>query len=295
MNESTATNKTPLSVVISAKNEEKNMARCLAHLSWADEIFVVDSQSMDRTAAISKDMGAKVVQFYLEGSFPKKKNWALKNLPFSYEWVLIVDADEVIPSELAEEISQVLQNPSGYDGYFINRCFYFLGRWLRHGGYYPSYNLRLFKHRLGRYEKIIADGAGDNEVHEHVILNGRAASLKHEMLHYAYPDLTTWMEKHNRYAAWEADLLEWLRSGEQERNEPLLAGALRFKRRLKRLSLRLPLRFLFRFFYMYIWKGGFLDGRPGFIFCVLQSFYDFLSWAKAYEKRMNPPFGEAKP
>ena len=150
--------KAPVSVIIPVKNEGNNIQRCLEHLRWAEEIFVVDSQSIDETLKIANDLGVNVVQFRFNGTYPKKKNWALENLPFRNEWVLIVDADEVIPPGLAEEITDALQHPNGFDGYFINRRFFFLGRWLNHCGYYPSLNLRLFKHRLGRYERMIADG-----------------------------------------------------------------------------------------------------------------------------------------
>ena len=276
-----------MSVVIPAKNEARNIRRCLGHLKWADEIFLVDSQSIDETLKVAQDMGVKIVQFYFNGTYPKKKNWALQNLPFRNEWVLIVDADELVPVELAEEISQVLQQHNGRKGYYINRRFFFLGRWLRHCGYYPSFNLRLFKHHWGRYEKMIARGAGDNEVHEHVVLDGRAGTLHEDMLHYAYPDITTWVEKHNRYSNWEAELEGRFRARDPNGKEQLIGRKLQIKRLLKRIYLGVPLRFIFRFFYAYVWKKGFLDGKPGFIFCVLLSFYDFLSWAKAYEQKMQ--------
>lgn len=276
--------KVPVSVIIPVKNEGKNIRRCLEHVKWAEEIFLIDSQSIDETLKIADEIAVKIVQFRFNGTYPKKKNWALENLPFRNEWVLIVDADEVIPPDLGEEIAGVLQQPNGYDGYYVNRRFFFLGRWLRHCGYYPSFNLRLFKHRLGRYEKMMAGGAGDNEVHEHVILSGKAGYLGHDMLHYAYPDIATWVEKHNRYSNWEGELRERFRSGSREWNDRLGEPRLRFKRWLKKVSWRIPFRFIPRFLYAYIWKKGFLDGKPGFIFCVLLSFYDFLSWAKAYEQ-----------
>src|SRR3990172_9987066 len=99
----------PVSILMPVKNEKKNIRRCLEHLRWADEILVVDSQSSDNGVKIAEELGARVVQFHFNGTYPKKKNWALENLPFRHEWVLIVDSDEVIPSELAEEISRVVQ------------------------------------------------------------------------------------------------------------------------------------------------------------------------------------------
>ncbi len=278
--------KTPVSVMVPVKNEEKNLGPCLQHLQWADEIWVVDSQSTDGTAQVAASLGARVVQFHFSGSFPKKKNWALQNLAFGNEWVLIVDADEWIPPELADEIHEAVTGRKDYDGYYLNRRFFFMGRWIRHCGYYPSYNLRLLKHRLGRYEAFPSSQAGDNEVHEHVLLQGRAGFLTQDMLHHAYPDIFTWVEKHNRYSNWEAEVEEKFQekaSGHSGWAEPL-----RWKRRLKRLYLRLPLRFVLRFFCAYLWKSGFRDGKAGFIFCTLLSFYDFLSWAKSWERKHMP-------
>ncbi len=164
--------------------------------------------------------------------------------------------------------------------------YYFLGRRIRHCGYSEAWNLRLFKHRLGRYEKMpVTPGSrtGDNEAHEHVELNGRVARLVHELDHYAYPTLSVWVEKHDRYASWEAEMYErFLRE-----TPPASIGAgKRFKRRLKQVYLRLPLRPLIRFFYAYVLRLGFLDGMPGLAFCTLLGFYDFLCWAKVYEKRL---------
>jgi len=208
----------PVSVIVPVKNEAQNLGRCLAHLGWADEVFVVDSQSSDDTARIAEEFRAKVVQFHFDGTYPKKKNWALESLPFANEWVLIVDADEVIPPELAREIAATLAAP-GHEGYLLNFRYMFLGRWIRHCGYYPVWKLVLFKHRLGRFEKMpIASAAntGDNEVHEHVILRGSTGRLSHEVLHYPYPTIDSWVEKHNRYSNWEAALHERFLRGDAE-------------------------------------------------------------------------------
>jgi glycosyltransferase involved in cell wall biosynthesis len=276
----------PISVLVPVKNEAENLRRCLPALEWADEIFVVDSQSTDDTAHVAAEYGASLVQFHFNGSYPKKKNWALDNLPFRNEWVLIIDADEKVVPELAEEIARRIGSERA-DGYYLNMKYYFLGRRIRHCGYAESWNLRLFKHRLGRYEAMpITPGVatGDNEAHEHVELNGKVLRLDHELDHYAYPTITVWVEKHNRYATWEAAMYErFLR-------EPVPAAigrGKRFKRRLKKLFLRLPLRPFLRFAYAYVFRLGFLDGMPGLVFCTLLSFYDFLSWAKVYERKIS--------
>ena len=278
--------KTPVSVIIPVKNEAKNLTRCLPALTWADEVFVVDSQSSDQTAEVAASFGAQVVQFHFNGNYPKKKNWALDNLPFRNDWVMIVDADEVVVPELASEIADRIARGEA-DGYYLNSRYYFLGRRIRHCGYSSCWNLRLFKHRLGRYEKI-PDGtggrAGDNEAHEHVELEGRVVRLSHELLHHAYPTVAVWVEKHNRYAIWEAALAD------RVINEPIpktIGGVQRFKRRLKKIAWRLPMRPVVRFLYAYVLRLGFLDGKPGLYFCGLLAFYDFLALANRYEMRAS--------
>src|SRR5213596_3904489 len=176
----------PLSVLVPVKNEAANLHDCLVSVSFAKEIVVVDSESTDGTAAIATAAGARVVQFVWNGKFPRKKNWALENIPWRHEWVLIIDADERITPELEREISLAIRH-SDADGFYLNRRFWFLGGWINHCGYFPSWNLRLFRHRLGRYEQIEIDDnilSGDNEVHEHVLLDGRAEDLSAPMEHY---------------------------------------------------------------------------------------------------------------
>src|SRR5438309_1982475 len=247
----------PVSVLVPIRNEAENLPRCLSSVQWADEIFVVDSQSTDGSAEIAERCGAKVVQFEFNGVWPKKKNWALENLPFKNEWVLILDADEVLPAGAGEEIANSIANAGAIAGYWICRRFFFLGRWLRHS-YYPNWNLRLFRHSLGRYEHLTdADTrSGDNEVHEHVVVQGPTARLRCEMDHYAFPSIEVFIEKHNRYSNWEArvaaDKLLGKSSGE------LGSAPVERRRRLKMISERLPFRPLLRFLYIYIWQKGFL-------------------------------------
>lgn len=273
------------SVLIPVRNEIRNIAECLKSVSWSDDVVVVDSASTDGTAEKAKELGARVVQFNWNRSFPRKKNWALENLGWKNEWVLVLDADERVTPDLATEIQQTLGSPRA-DGYFINRRFMFLGQWIRHCGYYPSWNLRLFRHRLGRYERFeLGDtGSGDNEVHEHVILNGRSAYLKQDLLHFAYPDIATWIQKHNRYSNWEAQVEVFGRNGSSgtEISPPLAR-----RRALRNWSRRLPLRPTLRFFYSYVLKRGFLDGEAGYIFCRLLATYEMLNVYKARELRKN--------
>jgi glycosyltransferase involved in cell wall biosynthesis len=274
----------PVSVLVPIKNEAENLPRCLSCVQWADEIFVVDSQSTDGSAEIAERHGAKVAQFHFNGTWPKKKNWALENLPLKNEWVFILDADEVLPPEAAGEIARAIADAGEIVGYWVNRRFFFLGRWLRHS-YYPNWNLRLFRHSLGRYEKLTgADTrSGDNEVHEHVVVNGPTARLQVEMDHHAFPSVEVFIEKHNRYSNWEARVAADNFLG-QSSGDLSHAGVER-RRRLKTLSQRLFFRPLLRFLYIYIWEKGFLDGRDGYYFARLHAIYEFLSVAKTYELR----------
>jgi glycosyltransferase involved in cell wall biosynthesis len=277
----------PLSILIPIKNEASNLARCLESVAWAADVIVVDSQSTDGSIRIAEEYGARVVQFAFNGNWPKKKNWALENVPFKFPWVFILDADEVLPSAAAEEFRGIVTDPQHrIAGYWINRRFMFMGKWLRHA-YYPNWNLRLFRHELGRYEKLTEaeTASGDNEVHEHVVIDGPTAKLRSEMDHYAFPSVATFVEKHNRYSNWEArvSLDRHLRksSGRLQSDEASL------RRRLKLWSQQLPCRSWLRFLYVYVWQRGFLDGPEGYYFARLHAFYEFLSVAKTYELKQG--------
>ncbi|MBI3880067.1 MAG: glycosyltransferase family 2 protein [Verrucomicrobia bacterium] len=284
--------KVPVSILIPIKNEAHNLPRCLQSVAWADEIFVVDSNSTDGSQKICTDAGAQVVQFKFNGTWPKKKNWSLENLPFKHEWVFILDADEVMPPESEAEFRRIVTNAGEpHAGYWINRRFMFMGRWLKHS-YYPNWNLRLFKHRLGRYEKLtdVDTQSGDNEVHEHIVVQGTTANLKCEMDHYAFPSVEVFVEKHNRYSNWEARVaLDQFLHGSQAQ---LQSGRVGMRRQLKQLSQRLPFRPLLRFLYVYAWQCGFLDGRAGFYFARLHGMYELLSVAKTYELKQKAARGE---
>jgi glycosyltransferase involved in cell wall biosynthesis len=276
------TDRVPVSVLIPIKNEAANLARCLSSVEWADEIFVVDSQSTDGSIEIAQEHGAHVVQFHFGGTWPKKKNWALENISFRNDWVFILDADEVLPAEAQEEFARAIATAGKIAGFWINRRFMFMGRWLRHA-YYPNWNLRLFRHSLGRYEKLTdADTqSGDNEVHEHVIVQGPTGRLRCEMDHYAFPSVEVFVEKHNRYSNWEARVSTDQRfSGSASK---ITSGPVGRRRKLKLWSQRLPCRPFLRFLYIYLWQKGFLDGREGYYFARLHAFYEFLSIAKTYE------------
>jgi len=292
-----AVDSVPVSVLIPVKNEQRNIEECLRRLQWCSERVVVDSQSTDDTISLSQAMRADVYQFhYSPEGWPKKKNWALENVHWKNEWVLILDADEYMTPELAREIEEVVtgtwqsddpRRAGCGDGFWINRRFMFMGRWLKGCGFYPSYNVRLLKNKIGRYERIgdLGDtGSGDNEVHEHIILStGEPGYLHNEFLHFAYPDLTAWIEKHNRYTTWEAHAMEAKDEGEIRAS--LFGGPIQRRRWIKRYARRLMFRPTIRFIWSYVFQRGFRDGYPGLVMCRLLAWYEFVSIAKHREMK----------
>ncbi len=275
----------PVTVVIPALNEAQNLSGALASVGWAAQVMVVDSQSTDQTADIARAAGAEVVQFDYSGHGPKKKSWALQHLDFRGDWVLFLDADERVTPALRAEIESVLESASA-DAYYIDREFRFMGRSLR--CFRPNWNLRLFRKGRAHFEDLglhELPGTGDNEIHEHLIPVGRALFLREPFLHDDDRGLTAWLDRHNKYATWEAHLYRKLR-GERIGTGPI--GFFRLnpfqrKRVLRRVWVRLPFRPALRFFVWYVLRRGFLDGRPGFVFCVLMSYYEFIIGAKLRE------------
>ncbi|MGB5771090.1 MAG: glycosyltransferase family 2 protein [Crocosphaera sp.] len=284
------TAKVPVSVLIPALNEQLNLPACLESVARADEIFVVDSQSSDRSVEISQEYGANVVQFHFNGRWPKKKNWSLENLPFRNEWVLIVDCDERITPELWDEIEEAIKD-NNYHGYYLNRKVFFLGKWIRYGGKYPDWNLRLFRHQCGRYENLSTEdipNTGDNEVHEHVLLKGNVGYLKEDMLHIDFRDIYHWLQRHNRYSNWEARVYYNLITGKDDSGTieaNLFGDAVQRKRFLKKIWVKLPFKPLLRFVLFYFIRLGFLDGKAGYIYGRLLSQYEYQIGVKLYELR----------
>lgn len=271
-----------ISVLIPTFNEEPNIAQCLSSvLGWADDVFVVDSYSTDRTVAIANEMGATVVQHKFEG-YAEQKNWAMDTLPLRNEWLLILDADEYVTPESREEMAGIAAaDGAGFDGFHINRRFIFYGKWIKHCGWYPSWHLRFFRHRLGRYE--------NRPVDEHVILNGKAGRLKHDLMHRDCRDMDWWIAKHNKYATLNAIAYGQVESKQysDERIRPKFFGSHVERRRFlkERVWRHLPARGLLFFLYLYIFRLGFLDGRKGLMFCVMHGVFQQLKVAKEWELR----------
>jgi glycosyltransferase involved in cell wall biosynthesis len=280
----------PVSVLVITYNEEANIAQCLGSVRWASEVFVVDSFSNDRTVEIAQSLGARTCQHAFENC-AAQWNWALDNLPFANQWVLVIDADERIPQPLVEEIIPIVSNPvQECSGYYLRRRFLFMGRWLRHGGLYPTWIMRLFKRDAGRF--------GRHGVSEHLILNGRAGYLKSPFEHCDDKPLSDWIQRHNRYTELEAEQYVLGKLGRSQASA--IAGRFWGNQAERKQWIKLhvwdhlPLLlrpFLF-FFRNYILKGGFLDGREGFAYHVLWSFWvRFLIDVKILEMRKRAAAG----
>jgi glycosyltransferase involved in cell wall biosynthesis len=276
----------PVSVIVPVRNEAHNLPRCLEALKSVGEIYVVDSGSADETAAIAQSFGAKVVQFRYAGGWPKKRQWAMDTLPLAYDWILLLDADEVLTPDLADEIRRVIDDPQT-SGYYIGLELHFLGRRLRHCGA-TFWKLSLFRKGQGHFECRIRDqdaNMADMEVHEHVVVTGAARKLNHRLVHHNVESLFRYIQKHNEYSNWEARV--WLDSDRDKEEIPALLWGTQAQRRrwLRRHFLEVPGSPVMFFLYRYAVRLGFLDGVPGLIYCVFQGIQFFHIKAKVYELR----------
>ncbi len=276
----------PVSVIVPVRNEAHNLPRCLQSLQSVGEVYVIDSQSTDNTAAVAESYGAKVVQFHYRGGWPKKRQWAMDALPLAYDWILLLDADEVLTPELVEEIRQSIQDPRT-DGYYIALQMHFLGRQLRYGGA-SFWKLSLFRKGLGRFECRLRQqdaSMADMEVHEHVVVEGTTHKLKQPLIHHNVESFARYIQKHNDYSNWEARV--WLNGKCNEKGEdiePSLWGTQAQRRRwLRRRFLGLPGSPTLYFLYKYVLNLGFLDGVPGLIYCTMQGIQFFHIKVKIYE------------
>lgn len=262
----------PVSAFILTRNEERNLEDCLKSLAgWCTDIHLVDSYSTDRTLDIARQYGAEIHQHTFEGH-SKQRAWALRNLPFQHEWVLALDADHRVLPELRDELRQLFANPPDQvDGFFIKRRQIFRGRWIRHGAYYPKYQLKLFKH-----SKAYLD---DYEFDYRFYVPGRTAKLRHDILEANQNEwrISFFIEKHNRFATEQAREELKRARGEVSYLVKLTPFGNPDQRVLwlktKWNAMPLYLRPFAYFFYRYVLRLGFLDGKEGFIFHFLQGFW----------------------
>jgi glycosyltransferase involved in cell wall biosynthesis len=261
-----------ISALVLTKNEELNLEECLKSLAdWCEEIHVVDSYSTDRTVEIAERYGARVTQHVFEGH-ARQRSWALQTLPIRSEWVIALDADQRVTAELREELLEaVSQAPEGVAGFYVKRRQVFRGRWIRHGGYYPKYMLKVFRRHAARFD--------ENEFDDRVYVDGRTAKLRNDIIEANQKEwsISFFIEKHNHYASVvAAEELDRKEGRSPYFLKPALFGTpdqrtLWLKQRW--MSLPLFVRPLLLFGYRYFLRLGFLDGKEGFLFHVLQSFW----------------------
>lgn len=277
----------PVSVIVPVRNEAKNLSRCLESLRGFGEIFVIDSQSDDATVEIARSYHAAVVQFFYQGGWPKKRQWALDTLTFLYDWVLLIDADEAMTPSLAEEIRRAIHAGEA-DGYYLKLQMFFLDRRLRFSGA-DFWKLALFRRAKGGYECRLKDqdlSMADMEVHEHVVINGKTDRLTNPLTHHNVESLSRYFQKHNEYSNWEAKV--WFSGEEESGLRPSLFGVQAQRRRwLKKHFMGLPGSPILLFLYKYVLCLGFLDGAPGLLYCCYQGIQLFNVKAKLYELRVG--------
>lgn len=265
--------KLPISCIILSYNEEQNISKCLESIyCWAGEIFVIDSFSTDRTLDTVKRYTDKIFQRDFK-THAEQWNWAFRNLPFTFEWCMALDADQVVTLELQHELREVFKSAHlDPEGFYINRRQFFRGRWIRFGGYYPKYLLRLFRVK-GVYcdEKELVD--------KRFYVKGKTAKLKHDIIeeNLKENDISFWIQKHNRYSSL---LAQEEVSYHQTKPSRLIEASIFGNPDQKALCIkdiyhRLPLyiRPFLYFFYRYFLMLGLLDGKKGFIFHFLQGFW----------------------
>jgi glycosyltransferase involved in cell wall biosynthesis len=243
-----------LSVVVVTLNEEDRIRACLESAAWADELIVVDAESRDKTATIARELTDHVFVRPWPG-FAAQKNFGLEQA--HGDWILSLDADEVVSAALRDEIGGVLAGTGELAGYTVPRRNVFWDRWIRHGGLYPDRQTRLFRRGRGRFV--------ERSVHESVRVEGHVGRLEGHLEHRSYRDVADFLERADRYSTLAAD--EWVAAGRPSRPLTDLVG-----------------RPLARFLGMYVARAGFLDGWRGFLLAVLYGYYVLMRSAKVWER-----------
>ncbi|MCB1189214.1 MAG: glycosyltransferase family 2 protein [Leptospiraceae bacterium] len=242
----------PVSVCITTFNEELKLPLCLKNLDFVDEIIIVDSGSTDKTVFIAEQYTSKIYQRDFD-NYINQKNYCLSKA--KNNWVLALDADEVVSLELKQELLLILQSQLVYDGYFIPRLSFYLNRWIKHGGWYPNYQIRFFNKEKGHFSGLL--------VHETVQITGEITYLKNPLLHYSYNNISEHVKTINRYS----DLTAMEKHKLGKKSSILFA----------------ILEGMWKFFSMFFLRFGFLDGKAGLVIAIMGSYYNFLKYIKLYE------------
>jgi glycosyltransferase involved in cell wall biosynthesis len=268
-----------VSVLLLIHNEEANLPRCLEALNWCDDIVAIDSGSTDGSIEILSSFGVRILHRSFD-DFATQRNFGLKNGAFRHEWVLHLDADEVVTPEFITALD-ALDPTDRIDGYYVLSKVILFERWLKHASMWPSYQARLGHRERMRFKQVGHGQREDLPAH-------RMATFDEPYLHYNFSHgMKRWLEKHIRYAKDEAAHLEDIIAGKAECDE--VEAATYGRRRMKRLAANVPLflRPLVRFIYIYLWRRGFLDGRAGLTYAVMLSVYEGMIAVFAYERLLG--------
>ncbi|MTI59136.1 MAG: glycosyltransferase family 2 protein [Firmicutes bacterium] len=242
---------TTIAALIITYNEEENIEDCLESIKWVDEIVVIDSYSEDNTVEICRKYTEKVFPRKFD-DFASQRNCGLEKI--ESDWVLVVDADERVTGELKDEIKNVLFSNDTVQAYKIPRKNYFLGKWIKHCGWYPDYTLRVFMNKKNQFEGM---------VHEKVTVNGEVQKMKNNLIHYTYYNISQFIQKTDKYTT--LDAIDMYRKGRKFKLGSILINP------------------IWRFIRMFIIKRGYKDGIRGFILSMLYLFYAFLKYIKLFE------------
>ena len=257
-----------ISILILTLNEEANLPACLESVKWSDDIVVLDSYSSDRTCYIAKDFGARILQRQFD-DWSSHYNWAMEQIVFKHRWVFNLDADERMTEAVREEAQRIANDGQRREvAYYCGRKNYFMGKWIKHA-MPPGKIMRFFRPQYIRFKRLV------NPV---PLIDGSFGYLSNYIEHYNFSKgIAEWFDKHNRYSSFEAiEGRKVLRQGLYELTEMCSLNALVRRRVLKKYAARLPFRSILKFFYLYLWNLGFLDGRAGFRYSLLQSIYEHM-------------------
>lgn len=249
--------KESVSAVIITKNEEEKIRYCLESIKWVDEIVIVDDLSTDRTVEICQEYGAKIISHKSEGNFDRQRNIGIDNA--SSEWIFQLDADEIVPEALKKEIQELLAQSVEFSAYQICRKNFFLGHFMRYGGFYGQHWIKLFKKSAARYI--------GRSVHETLEVQGKLGTIKADIEHYPFQSFSQQIARMNMYSSVEAKIMA------EENTTP----------DIKKIRYNLTIKPLKRFWKMYIKKKGYKDGMYGLIFAILFTFGPMLRFMKYWE------------
>jgi glycosyltransferase involved in cell wall biosynthesis len=256
-----------VSVLVLTLNEEINIGSCLDSLSWSDDIVVLDSLSQDETAKIALARGARVVERPFD-NWSTHQNWAMKSIKFAHPWVLYIDADERCTPELRDEVLKRATANCVESAFRIRRKDFFMGRWLKHAQFYPTWLVRLMRPEKIRYERLVNPVA---------LVDGQVAHLNEHILHYPFSHgIAHWIARHNNYSDFESrEMLEVRERRSHSHGKIFSSSPTERRRALKDVYQRLPGRPWVKFFYCLVWRRGFLDGRAGLTYATLQAIYEY--------------------